>query len=261
MSTQRIWCLAAIGTLSASTAVAQVPASIDRFEVVSIRRNLTGEGENNGPQPGRYVVRNGALASLIMGAYGFLPERVEGMPDWARVERYDIDAKLEAGKTEVRGEHVQTMLRERFGLVVRIVPRELPIYALMLARADGVLGPRLRRNTLDCSDEAAMEKARAARNGQFICRGSAGRERLSMHAMTLRSVANGLTGATGRQVIDRTGLEGRFDADLDWAATTDAVDRVSVFTAVQEQLGLRLVADRAMLDVLIIDRVERPSEN
>lgn len=260
MHVESICRLLVIGMLSGSSALAQVPAS-DRFEVVSIRRNVTGEGENNAPDPGRYRVRNAPVASLIMGAYGFLPERVEGMPEWARLERYDIDARPEAGTAEVRANHVQTMLRERFGLVARIEPRELPIYALVLARPDGALGPRLRRNMLDCNDEAAMAKAQAARNGQFVCRGSAGRERLTMHAMTIRSVANALTGAAGRQVIDRTGLEGRFDADLEWAASPEVVDRVSVFTAVQEQLGLRLVADTAVLDVLIVDRVERPSEN
>ena len=253
--------LAVIGMLSASSALAQVPASGDRFEVVSIRRNVTGEGENNAPDPGRYRVRNAPLASLIMGAYGFLPERVERMPEWARLERYDIDARLPDGVTEVRSQHVQTMLRERFSLSVRTEPRELPVYALMLARPDGALGPKLRRNALDCTDEAAMTRARAARNGLFVCRGNFGRDRLAMHALTLRSLANGLTGAAGRQVIDRTGLEGRFDADLEWSAAPDATERVSVFTAVQEQLGLRLVADKATLDVLIVDRVERASEN
>jgi uncharacterized protein (TIGR03435 family) len=243
-------------------APAQVsPQPADRFEVVSIRRNLTGQGENAAPQPGRYRVRNAPLASLIMGAYGALPERVDGMPEWARLERYDIDATLPAGATEVQAHHVQTMLRERFRLSAHLEQRERPVYALVLARPDGALGPRLRRNPLDCADEAAMARARAARNGLFVCRGNVGRESLTMHAMTLRSVANGLTGAAGRQVIDRTGLEGRFDADLEWAATPDTVDRVSVFTAVQEQLGLRLVADRSLLDVLVVERVERPSPN
>jgi uncharacterized protein (TIGR03435 family) len=254
--------IGALVLAAVSSVLAQVaPAPEDRFEVVSIRRNLTGQGENSAPQPGRYRVRNAPLASLIMGAYGFLPERVDGMPEWARMERYDIDATLPGGMTEVQSQHVQTMLKERFRLSAHTEQRERPIYALVLARPDGTLGARLRRNPLDCADEAAVARARIARNGLFVCRGSVGRESLTMHAMTLRSVANGLTGAAGRQVIDRTGLEGRFDADLEWAVAPDATDRVSVFTAVQEQLGLRLVAGRAVLDVLIIDRVERPSEN
>jgi uncharacterized protein (TIGR03435 family) len=152
---------------------------------------------------------------------------------------------------------LQVVLRDRFALRVRQESRQFDVYALVLARQDGKLGPGLRPN-IDCTDEARKRLLRL-KPGETACgtiRMSAGR----ISAKGIELLRRGGYLGSGRPVFERTGLKGYFDLDLEWAPNpTD--DGPSLFTAVQDQLGLKLEPTTAPLDVLVIEHAERPTQN
>ena len=231
------------------------------FEVVAIRRNVSGEGGGGIAQGRRYQVRNQTVTGVLMGAFLIPPERIIGLPGWTMTERYDINAQAErdfgAGELPAM---LRSLLRDRFGFVGRTETRDLAAYALVLARADGRLGPRLRPAAIDCRDAAAVKAARAAASGQPVCSGDARQTRLIFRGLGLRALAQALATPAGRPVIDRTALTGTFDIDLEWAAIGNP-DGVAIFTAVQDQLGLRLEDTTAPFQVLVVENIQRPTEN
>ena len=167
---------------------------------------------------------------------------------------------------------LRTLLEQRFHLLVHTEMREVPIYTLRLARTDGNLGPRLTRSTLDCAallagrDGAAPLPPQA--DGRPTCRVSSSGRSFRGGGSSIGVLAAILPQQVGRPVEDRTGLSGLFDFDLEFSAEgrdLDAIpvggDTPSIFTALQEQLGLRLESARAPLDVFVIDRVERPTDD
>lgn len=160
----------------------------------------------------------------------------------------------EATSDELR-EMLQTLLAERFKLAVHYETQERPVYALVLARPDGRLGPGLRKSELDCD---AIYKAQRAgtplevatpKNGAPPCGMSAGGGMVRAGGMSLAVLTGNLAQAAGRVVVDKTGLTGNYEFTLQFDArppgSTPADDRPLVFTAVQEQLGLELESDRA----------------
>ena len=203
-----------------------------------------------------------------MGAYRLPPERIikgsESIAptDWIVTERYDIIAQ--AARDIAPGElpvMLQGLLRDRFNFSGHTETRERPAYALVLARSDGRLGPRLRRVAVDCQDAEAVRQATASAGGKGpVCGGQANSTNISLRGFSLDALARALAGPAGRLVVNRTGIAGAFDIDVNWA-TVDSQDGVSIFTAVQEQLGLKLESTTAPFDVLVIDRIERPTEN
>jgi len=151
---------------------------------------------------------------------------------------------------------LDALLRERFNLISHMEQREFPAYALVRARPDGPLGPRLRPAVVNCNDAEA--RARASPDA---------RERCGVRQRPGSIVAGGVQliqitayFAAGRPVLERTGLSGLFDVDLEWTPTPDA-DGISIFTALREQLGLRLETTSAQLPVIVIGHAERPTEN
>ena len=185
-------------------------------------------------------------------------------PRWASTDRYDIVAKAAGNPTtEETAQLLQTLLRERFTLSARQEQRVLPVYALMLARPGGEIGPRLWRSEADCTDRRRPVNTRDL-TARPVCGipllVSKGVSFFLAGDIPMSTVAQALGGAAGRPVLDRTGLTARYDISVDWASSPD-VDSISVFTAVQEQLGLKLESTTAPLDVVVIERVERPTEN
>jgi uncharacterized protein (TIGR03435 family) len=177
---------------------------------------------------------------------------------------------------------LRSLLVERFKMVAHDETRPMPVYVLVAAKG-GQLGPQLRRHT---DDTGCVDMSQAVGRGTPdpakplpppICGGWSGSPnlgRLAGQRNTLENLGQALSGQLGRPVVERTGLTGPFDLMLEWTpqgalpaeaqAILDASpnpDRPSIFTALQEQLGLRLVPDTAPIDVVVIDRVERPSEN
>jgi uncharacterized protein (TIGR03435 family) len=197
----------------------------------------------------------------------FIFGRIVGIPPWADLERYDISAKTEAPLNDLRI-LLRTLLRDRFTFRAHTETRAAPAFLLTLARPNQPLGPKLQPTTVNCDDAEAVRKARETKPaGAPLCGGVSGRNRIWMSGMRISTLANAIASLLDRPVVDRTGLTGRFDFDLEYTATSDlanladAADRVSIFTAIQEQLGLRLQAEDVPLEVLVIDAIERPTEN
>ena len=266
-----------------------VPDSKPKFEVASVRENTNNDGKIMiGIQPGgRFNAVNVPLWDLIRQAYAVQRSQLVGAPGWTETARFDIVAKAEGDIAPTRPGSppgpitfmLQDLLEERFKLRAHRETREMPIYALTLARSDRKLGAGLRPSTIDC---AAM-RGRGARIGLPPGAPPAGeRPQCGMRMAPNQVIAGGLPLAqllpvlsqlTQRVVIDRTGLEGNFDIDLTF--TPDRMPQgpppagvqipsfdpngPSLFTAVQEQLGLKLESERAPIEVLVIDHVERPT--
>ncbi len=193
-------------------------------------------------------------------------------------DRFDVVAD---GKDDARPEHMRLMLQsllvERFRLRVHVVTSELPVYALAVASSDGRLGPQLRRTRLsiNCHAASTPPPGEVVPNTLTPCGffGPApGLANLAFRGMTMEGVARLLEPMVRRNVIDRTGLAGHFDGDFDFTAelgppslpagTPDPIDRESlptIFTVLQEQLGLQLQSQLGWVGVLVIDRAVPPA--
>jgi uncharacterized protein (TIGR03435 family) len=260
-----------------------VVALAGQFEVVSIRVNRSGmNGGGIGTTAGgRLVARNQSVEGLVQYAYGLqfaIEGLVSGIPNSVKSERYDIEAK--AGGNPNRKE-LQSMMRallaDRFKLKAHTASKQLPVYALVLANRNGKLGPKIQPASAaeskfcDSFDAAAEpEHPGYDAGGNRRC-GASGRGGMTFRARPLADVAGMLGELVGRPVIDRTGLKGRYDIDLkatlDWEhmVTSGPSDTLGVnsgiFVELQEQLGLKLEATRAAVETIVIDSVERASEN
>ena len=253
------------------------PENGPTFDVVSIKRVTDIRDRRSvGEQPGgRFVLSGMAIAPAIRSAYPADISELIGAPDWVTSETYDLTAQ--AGR-EVPKEQMEAMLRamlaDRFKLAVHYEIQERPVYALVLARPDGRLGPDIKKSELDCDAIQAARRAGsketypATSNGAPACgtsmRGEQGMTML-LGARPLSTLAASLGSGTGRVVVDKTGLKGNYDMTLRYVdrpspnAPPDAPPEI--FTALQEQLGLKLEPDRAPLKILVIDRIEKPTEN
>ena len=276
--------------------------SAPQFEVASIKPNKSGDGRVMiGVQPGgRFTATNVTLRMLIRNAYQLQDFQITGGPSWLADDHFDIVAKAEAGDTmgdpfraEQSGQPsrgqlmIRALLAERFKLVVHDETKEMPIYALVVARSDGKLGPQLKVSETDCAAVLAAGRGRGRgpmppppEPGQPApqCGFRIGMGNMAVGGAPLTQVANSLAMFVGRIVVDKTGLSGNYDFTLTWTpdqmpqrppgAPEPLVNGVpidangpSIFTAIQEQLGLKLDSQRGPVAVLVIDRAERPTEN
>jgi uncharacterized protein (TIGR03435 family) len=287
--------LALLTVLVAAVPLVTVAAQAPRFEVASVKVNKERAGGGIRVQPGgRYEFSNMTLRSLLASAYqrfAFDAREVVGGPAWLDTERFDIIAQTGTGTppTDPDGfpgplfAMMRGLIEERFKVAAHNESRELPIYVLLPARNDGRLGPGLRRLDSGCAD--AMRRMNAGerpapRPGRGPdCSLGGGPGRLQANAVSLEIFAKALSGEVGRYVVDKTGVAGDFDIDLTFApefspgrrtgapapppdaAALAAGDRPSIFTALQEQLGLKLESARGPVDVLVVDRAEMPERN
>jgi uncharacterized protein (TIGR03435 family) len=278
----------------------QVPERLPSFEVASVRQNTSGPGRTQTlVQPGgRLVTTNAPLKMLVadafLGAQPLAPSRVVGGPEWIDSARYDINAKATTefqpspgGPPREMLLMLRSLLEERFKLKAHRESRELPVYELVVARADAKLGPQLRQSAVDCDALVATVRAGApppARqpNEPPPCGAMRGPARILSGGIPMQQFATMLTIALadangrgdrdqGRLVIDKTGLTGRFAFTLTWtpermptSAPPPGVPPIdpngpSFFTALQEQLGLKLQSAKGPVEVVVIDSVERPT--
>jgi len=216
------------------------------FEVVSVKPSAPGSGMSIGYQPGRFFARNITLGSLIANAFNLRAFQIEGGPGWMNSDRFDIEARLPANTNGRQGgAMLQALLVDRFQLKFHRETRQMPIYALIVGKS----GPK-------------MTPARDA-DGTMI-RGT-GAGQMEFQKTSMQSLAQNLAGNMDRLVLDRTGLTGEFNFKLEWnpdltAANAD-LGRPTIFTAVQEQLGLRLESERGPVEILVIDGAARPPAN
>ena len=270
------------GGVAGAQSAGERPEALPAFDVVSIKIATENSGAAPPAAPNRYQKTRVSLDNLLLDAFGYQRRRIIGLPDWNGSLSFEVSATAAAPLTsETKKLMIQRMLAERFALRTHIESRELPYYELSRARADGPFGPRLSRTAVDC--EAI--RAERARNGEVglaiprtpgaekpVCGSyyytmsySDGRRSLRFltSGTTMESLANFLSGPADRVVIDRTELSGDFDADLEFSVLNGAAsdNLPSLFSAVEEQLGLRLKSERGPIDVLVIEEVSRPEAN
>jgi uncharacterized protein (TIGR03435 family) len=237
----------------------QAPAKRPDWDVISVRPiqvQNCNQGSGWRPLTDGVTFFCAPLVVVIETAYGIMePSRILGAPDWVKnLGFYDIDAKVSGedvvayGKlaAEDKNRMLQSLLGERFHLKAHIEQREIPVYELVLAKD----GPKLKEATANEAGKASI----ISRRGKVEC-----------VSMPLTSLPWILNSEVGRPVMDKTGLAGKYDFTLDYVpaakAATDDSGGPSIFTALQEQLGLRLEPAKAPMDVLVIDAVERPAAN
>ena len=291
--------------------------------VASVKKNAGGFGTQMRIAPGM-ISANGVPVRLLMRqAFGQLQDfQLVGGPPWINSDRFDIEAKLEGGGP-VNPQVIQSILRqileERFALKVHRETRELPIYALVVARSDGRLGPNLTPTAPECTTLLTSRGRGPAPDGRggpgpdgrgavMVGRGVApdgrggpgraggppqpldfdappvcgqrggGFGRMRAGGTTMEQFATMISGTAQRVVIDKTGLTGYYDIALTYTPTGDQLpqgapppgapapppidpDGPSFFTAIQEQLGLKLDSQRGPVEVVVIDSIQQPTEN
>jgi len=265
-----------------------------RFDVISVKPNPTGRA---GPTQtrvlpgGRYIATNMPVRLLIGQTYQVQSYRLVGGPSWIETDAFDIVATADRDLSPGNGQRplndaLKRLLADRFKLVVHMETRQLPAYALVFARKDGELGPSMTRSPrADCAAllaEVAAARARDAGGpppppppgGQAPPCGVVNMNGMfAMDSATPLVLTNVLSAELNRKVFDRTGLTGLFNVRLTW--TPDVLpagplppehppidpNGPSIFTAVQEQLGLKLEPTTGPVEVLVVDRIERPSPN
>ncbi len=266
----------AIGILNA-----QSSSTRPQFEVASVKLNTSG-GNNSlfgSHSPGTFNADNYPLLGLIAGAYNVRPFQISGAPGWTESSRYDITAKpsvnpvkkpitRESMKKDEANMKVmlQSLLEERFQLRLHRETKELPVYALTIAKG-GLKLPEGICTNYDPNNPPPRPTPNQKPPdycGNLSAGGRGPKQTLNGFGIAMTDFIGVLSTYTGRVVIDKTGITGTFYAHLEFAsdmAVQDDASGPSLFTALEEQLGLKLESTKSPVEVLVIDHVERPSEN
>jgi uncharacterized protein (TIGR03435 family) len=274
--------------LGTAFSLAQEPA----FEVASIRptpATVTKPGDIQTMPNGRFLATNTTAKALMLRAFGLVDSQLIGAPSWMENDHFDVDARAAApppAGPESLLPMVQRLLRERFKLQAHADTRELAAYALTFARRDRQRGPQLLDSKADCTRASSLsvdEVRAAARDGWPPCgmtyfvsfvtgpaSGNLVKMRVRRSGTTIAAFATSLQRNVERPVIDQTGLAGLFDVEYSYAppqVQTPGVENPFgpeaplLFVALEEQLGLKLESRRMPVPVLVIDSVDRPSDN
>lgn len=233
------------------------------FEVATIKPNASPNGGPSGLSHGRFEATDVTIRGLLRFEAFYIPDaRIVGGPKWMDSARFDIEATMSPDdashfdalspthKREMKEAMVQKLLAERFQFKSHWEERELPVYALTVAKGGLKLQP-----AVDVKHSSQWSLS----SGKLQCKNVT----LSQLAdLFTQSASNEL----GRIVVDRTGVSGAYDLNVTWAADTGAAASSapigpSLFTAIQEQAGLKLESAKAPVKVLVVDRLEMPSEN
>jgi uncharacterized protein (TIGR03435 family) len=219
-----------------------------QFEAASVKvhavSGIPGTNERSGIDEGKGTIRveNLPLRGLIQAAYGVREYQFSG-PDWLAGIRYDIVAKPPEGYTHAQFQPLmQALLAERFHLAVHRESKQVAGYALVVAKG-----------TTKMHEATAPRSYFTSRPGLISCTSA-----------TVKELVGALAGRLGRPVVDRTELMGAYDIKLEWAPDGDATTAdtlPSLFTALRDQLGLRLETEKVAVEVVVVDRVEKAAEN
>jgi uncharacterized protein (TIGR03435 family) len=244
---------------------APIPTSTDlAFEVASVKQNKSGErNSSTSGRAGGFTATNVTGQQLIVYAYRLRQFQLASGPSWLGSDRFDIQARVPEGAKQDNPAMTRALLRDRFKLVAHTEIKQEQVYALVVDRVDGKLGPQLKPSTKDCQPSQPGTPSPCGMNTSVNDVGGT----LTGNGQTMEQLVNAL-GSFGlnRMVIDRTGLMGSFDIELKWRpdnlrSTTgaQASDLPSIFAALQEQLGLRLESQRGPVEFLVVDSIERPT--
>jgi uncharacterized protein (TIGR03435 family) len=283
----------------AASVFAQTPGVRPSFEVASVKPNNSNSGNSTtNSNLGRLTARNVTVKSLLMQAYRVQAFQVIGGPGWVETERFDIDAKAEEGavppskapfdpsQIDPTSLMVQSLLEDRFQLKLHRETREQPVYTLSIGKD----GPKFKAVDPEQSGPPPAPVAgvgpgrvpppSAMGVGNMGTSVSNGAGAMSAHAVPMARFIAFLSSQLGRPVIDNTNMQGVFDFHVEWTRDTnvsisptapsgaaplppppDAPSGPSMFTAVQEQLGLKLDSGKGPVEVIVIDSVQKPSDN
>ena len=249
--------------------IAAVIANAQPFEVVTVKPCTIEPGRGGGePTPGRLKLGCAPLRFLINTAFNSFADgvsfrsngsQIQGGPAWIDSSFYEINAKAEdsAPGAKMAGPMLQTLLEERFALKVHRETKELPVFVLTVAKS-GLKMQRTKDGSCQPGPNPCGSRRMRSASPTTIAMGGNG--------MTVNEIFGGVIATmVGGPVIDKTGLSGQFDFTLEWTlgginAPPDATGP-SIFTAVEEQLGLKLTSGKGPVEVIVIDHVERPSDN
>jgi uncharacterized protein (TIGR03435 family) len=256
--------------------LAATPSALDaqsalvgaQFDVVSIKPHpydpATGGGMRTLPD-GTFRVTSLPIRSILASAAPEPVLEVTGYPDWVRADAYDIIAKPapDAHPTpEQRAEMMRNMLIDRLKVAGHVEEVERTTFALVLARRDGRLGPQLKKSSTDCAPPAPD----ATKPPQAQCGTRMGPGTIEATGASLDRLVLSMRGLAGGSVTNRTGLEGLYDLTLRFAPPRSAAavgsapdDAPEFVTALQEQLGLKLVPEKAKVKIFVVDHIERPT--
>ena len=263
------------------------------YEVVSIKPNKSGsDWDNVRIHPNEFTATNIKMLSLIQEAFGVKEHQISGAPGWLNSERYDVEAKMDSSvadelrklnrdQRKVKKQRMlQALLADRLKLTLHRESKELPVYALVIAKN----GPKLQAarpgdaypngiKGTDCKSYPGMIS---------VQNGIGGRLELRCQAVPVAELVELLSDQLHHTTLDKTGLTGKYDITLQWtpdenqgamfngtesgqpgtaATSTPESSGPSIFTAIQEQLGLKLESQKGPVEILVIDHVEKPSEN
>jgi uncharacterized protein (TIGR03435 family) len=249
-----------VGLFALVSAGAQTPTPIParrQFEVASIRKNNSGPPQVAVnpfafPPGGRFIATNVTLTELIVMAYRTLPVQIRGGPAWIDADRFNIVAKADENDGAVKPDQlmamIQALLEDRFKLVLHRETEERTIYALVPGKTPPKLQP--------------------AKEGEQTAMVPGPRGEMKFQGMPLAGLVNTLANLLHMPVVDGTGMKGNFDFTLDPLRIPGRTQPVSpelwpdlVLAAVQDQLGFNLEKRKAPLEITVIERAERPSDN
>jgi len=267
--------------------VASIKPNRETFEEHFIRPASNGQSSFSGVRTmpgGRLQASWASIRPLITRAFEISPLQLEGGPSWLEDDKYDIDATAgrEATTAELNA-MLRTLLAERFKLRTHVVTRQVPVYAITVARSDGRLGPNLKPTSPECvatlagrqpgerpplPPPGAADIVAPTCGLNWVGGGSAGR-RLSWGGTTMAGLVNYLKAEFDGPVEDRTGLSGNFDVILEYESTVlqragrapvgDPSTAPTLRDALQNQLGLKVEKSTGPLAITVIDAIERPS--
>jgi uncharacterized protein (TIGR03435 family) len=229
----------------------QTQEAAPQFEVISVKPASTGPTVFPSCRGNRFVERHLPLLSLVTWAFQLSALRVQGLPDWAndRNPGYSIEANALASMTDAQCRAmVQSLLASRFGMVTHREQREMRAYALTVAKK----GPKMREVAPGSKDFAIM-------NGEVTFPSATSPDHAGVSMATFATALSGLR-AVGLPVIDRTGLPGIYAFELNFSIREDD-GLPTIWTALEDQLGLKLESIKAPIEVLVVDHIERPTSN
>ena len=224
------------------------------WEVVSVKPSDPDDKYDFFNIKGRNVViRNESVMYILRTAYGMQKSQFVGLPDWVKTERYNVDGVADAaGTPDADQMHalMRKLLAERFGLKAHREQRQMDVYALTVAKG----GPRMEPS------KSAPEAMPGNAGGQ-----DNGRQTRKYWNVSMADLAPMLQFNLDRPVVDQTGIKGRYDFTMKWTVDQERATEPDappvLFTAIQEQIGLKLEATKAPADVLVVDAIQRPAAN
>jgi uncharacterized protein (TIGR03435 family) len=235
----------------------QASTKAPKYEVISVRPSNSGEGMQIATRQNSFSARNVTLWALIYNAYDVRPvDPAKGLPGWAVSTQFDVDAKMDEStfatlrklppqeQSQFRRLMLQSLLADRFQLRIEHATVERPAYDLVIAK-----------------DGFKLKESQSSTSSGWV-----GNGQIHFLSAPISSLAYTLSNSAevGRGVVDKTGLTGRYDIALTWTPDErfgSGDSGPSIFTALEEQLGLKLVPGKGPVDTIVVDHVERPSPN